>query len=189
MLWILPCWWVLSYDTLIWRPPLDSDLQKQGLASRSEFANLGAGGRRFKSGRPDHQHEPPAQQGCRRPSSGYWSTLPVASRSTTSSAWQLRDRHARRMQQLVHHAVAPARMEGHGLGVRVQMRPAQPRQHGTNQNTNGLQCQYLPNCTDLSRHSAGDLAAVAAADAHTPRPPNRPPDCATCRSSDGARST
>ena len=28
---------------------------------------LGAGGRRFKSGRPDHQHEPPAQQGCRRP--------------------------------------------------------------------------------------------------------------------------
>jgi hypothetical protein len=27
---------------------------------------LGAGGRRFKSGRPDHQHESPAQQGYRR---------------------------------------------------------------------------------------------------------------------------
>jgi hypothetical protein len=33
--------------------PLDDDLQKQGLAGRSECANLGAGGRRFKSGRPD----------------------------------------------------------------------------------------------------------------------------------------
>jgi hypothetical protein len=28
---------------------------------------LGAGGRRFKSGRPDHQHVSPAQQRCRRP--------------------------------------------------------------------------------------------------------------------------
>jgi hypothetical protein len=33
--------------------PLDSNLQKQGLASRSECANWGTGGRRFKSGRPD----------------------------------------------------------------------------------------------------------------------------------------
>jgi hypothetical protein len=31
-------------DTLIWSLPLDGDLQKQGLASRSECANLGAGG-------------------------------------------------------------------------------------------------------------------------------------------------
>jgi hypothetical protein len=43
------------YHTLILRLPLDYDLQKRGLASRSECANLGAGGRRFKSGRPDHQ--------------------------------------------------------------------------------------------------------------------------------------
>jgi hypothetical protein len=48
--------WTSSFhDTLIWRLPLDDHLLKQGLASRSECANLGAGGRRFKSGRPDHQ--------------------------------------------------------------------------------------------------------------------------------------
>jgi hypothetical protein len=58
LLWTQAAWRRLSHDTLIWRPPLDSDLQKQGLASRSEYANLGAGGRRFKSGRPDHQHGP-----------------------------------------------------------------------------------------------------------------------------------
>ena len=43
-------------DTLIWRVPLDDDLQKQGLASRSEFANLQAGGRGFES---HHLHAQP----------------------------------------------------------------------------------------------------------------------------------
>jgi hypothetical protein len=42
MLWTSPAWWVLSHDTLIWHLPLDSKLGKQGLASRSEFANLGS---------------------------------------------------------------------------------------------------------------------------------------------------
>jgi hypothetical protein len=45
------------YDTLILRLPLNGNLQKQGSAGRSECANLGAGGRRFKSGRPDQQHD------------------------------------------------------------------------------------------------------------------------------------
>lgn len=59
---------------------------------------------------------------------------------------------------------------GTGTGTKVFFAdPHSPWQRPTNENTNGLLCQYFPKGADLSRWSADDLEAVALAINDRPR--------------------
>jgi hypothetical protein len=69
------------YDTLIWELSLDDNLQKLGMASRSEPANLQAGGRGFES---HHLH------GVAPADRGTWlhGELPSGARLTEACRWR-----------------------------------------------------------------------------------------------------
>jgi transposase, IS30 family len=58
-------------------------------------------------------------------------------------------------EMAMHDQIAPLLTDGVFFA-----HPASPWQRGTNENTNGLLRQYFPKSTDLSAHTAADLAAV-----------------------------
>ena len=67
-------------------------------------------------------------------------------------------RRGHRLEPLAQHARLKI-----DAGVQVYFcDPQSPWQRGTNLNTNGLLRQYFPKGTDLSAHSAEEIAAVAA---------------------------
>src|SRR5499427_5534919 len=96
--------------------------------------------------------------------------LKIPSRDTATVVGAL-TKHVRKLPQQLRRSLTWDRgkeMANHKsftVATNVQVYfcdPHSPWQRGSNENTNGLLRQYFPRGTDLSRHSAEDLAAVAA---------------------------
>lgn len=109
---------------------------------------------------PEHGLRPRAKTGPALAGHGAEAVRDAITRTMTSFPEQLRrsltwDQGAEMSQH------ARLRID---TGLRVYFcDPQSPWQRGTNENTNGLLRQYFPKGTDLSVHSATDLAAVARA--------------------------
>ena len=109
---------------------------------------------------PDHGREPRTKNGPALAGHGAEAVRDAITRTITTLPDQLRrsltwDQGA----EMTQHA--RLRIDA---GLQVYFcDPHSPWQRGTNENTNGLLRQYFPKGTDLSVHSADDLAAVAVA--------------------------
>ena len=109
---------------------------------------------------PEHGREPRAKNGP--PLAGHGAEAVRDAITRTMARFPEQFRQSLTWDQGAEMAQHPQLRIDTGLEVYF-CDPQSPWQRGTNENTNGLLRQYFPKGTDLSRHSANDLEAVALA--------------------------